>query len=75
MEKVRPPSLETTNQPILSAKNARTMYLKLRSGEINASALLTLRPAFYTLLDNGMGNGGSEVCFKKQVSKTEFWRH
>jgi hypothetical protein len=51
------------------------MYLKLRSGEINASALLTLRPAFYTLLDNGMGNGGSEVCFKKQVSKTEFWRH
>jgi hypothetical protein len=71
MEKVRPPSLETTNQPILSAKNARTMYLKLRSGEINASALLTLRPAFYTLL----GYGGSEVCFKKQLSKTEFWRH
>jgi hypothetical protein len=29
MEKVRPPPLETTNQRILSAENARTVYLKL----------------------------------------------
>ena len=29
MEKVRPPSLETINQQILSAENAMTIYLKL----------------------------------------------
>ena len=72
MEKVRPPSLETTNQQILSAENARTIYLKLRSGGINAPALLTLCLVFYTLPDNGMGNDGFEVCFKKRVSKTAF---
>jgi hypothetical protein len=72
MEKVKPLSLETTNQRILSAENARTVYLKLQSGEINASALLTLRLVSYTLPDNGMDNGTSEVHLKKRLSKTTF---
>ena len=72
MEKVRPPSLETTTQRILSVENARTVYLKLQSREINASTLLTLHPVSYTLPNNGMDNCGFEVCLKKRISKIVF---
>ena len=72
MEKMRPPSLETTNQRMLSAENARIIYLKLRSGEINASTFLNLRPISYNLSNNGMDNGISKVRFKKWVNKTTF---
>ena len=72
MEKVRPPTLETTNQRILSEENARTMYSKLRSGEINSSTLLTLRPISYTFPSDSKQNKTYEVVFQKRVSKTTF---
>jgi hypothetical protein len=72
MEKVRPPTLETTNQRILSEENARTVYSKLRSGEISSSTLLTLRPVSYTSPIDSEQNETREVAFKKRVSKTTF---
>ena len=72
MEKVKPPSLETTKQQILSAENTRIGYLKLRSGKTNVFALLTLHPIFYIHPNNRMDNGTFEVRFKKKVSKTKF---
>jgi hypothetical protein len=65
MEKAKLPSLETTNEQILSAEKAIMVSLKLQSGEINASALLILHPISYTLPNDAMGNGKSEVLFKK----------
>jgi hypothetical protein len=72
MERVRPPTLETTNQRILNKKNARTMYSKLRSGEINGFTLLTLRPVSYASPSDSKHNETREVVFQKRVSKTTF---
>jgi hypothetical protein len=74
MANVKPPSLETTNQRILSQENARIVYSKLRTGEINASALLTLRPVSYTSPDTAPNNRRTETIFKKRESKTSFLR-
>ena len=72
MEKVRPPTLETTNQRILSEENARIVYSKLRSGEINSSILLTLRPVSYTFPSDSEQNETHEFVFQKRVNKTTF---
>jgi hypothetical protein len=56
----------------LSAKNSRTVYLKLQSEKINASALLTLRFVSYTLPNDAMDNEKFEVIFMKRISKTTF---
>jgi hypothetical protein len=72
MANVKPPSLETTNQCVLSQENSSTVYSKLRSGEINASALLTLRPVSYTSSDATQNNQRTETVFKKRESKTSF---
>jgi hypothetical protein len=63
MERVRPPTLETTNQRILSEENAGTVYSKLRSGEISGSTLLTLRPVSYTCPSDSEHNETREVVF------------
>jgi hypothetical protein len=72
MERVRPPTLETTNQRILSEENARTVYSKLQSGEISGSTLLALRPVSYTCRSDSEHNETREVVFQKRVSKTTF---
>jgi hypothetical protein len=72
MERVRPPTLETTNQRILSEENARIVYSKLRSGEISGSTLLTLRPVSYTSPGDSEHNETREVVFQKRMSKTTF---
>jgi hypothetical protein len=72
MEKVRPSTLETTNQRILSEENARTVYSKLRSGEISSSTLLTLRPISYTFPSDSEQNETRVIVFQKRVSKTTF---
>jgi hypothetical protein len=72
IEKVRSPSLETINQHILNAENAKIIYSKLWRREINAFALLSLHPVLYILPSDAMNNEKFEILFKKWVNKTIF---
>jgi hypothetical protein len=74
MEKVRPPQFETTNQRILDEENAKTVYAKLRSGEINRFAWLTLRPVSYVPPNMSSGVHVSEIMFLEENSKTTFMK-
>jgi hypothetical protein len=56
IENVRLLTLETANQLVSSQENAKTVYLKLRSEEMSASALLTLRPVLYNSPGDALNN-------------------